>query len=456
MMDFPKTKYWKISPGEGAQKWNEFRENGYIAIGWDDVGDMSGVSHDEFCRRRDDLIREKHDPNWKPGKVNQVWKFVNIQEGDRVVANKGTTRLLGIGTVTGPYYYVPDTQYAHRLPVLWDDVTQRQINEGNWRFTLGEIKFNDFESLRNSPPVPDFLSLPSPVSPNEESAIGTNGTLPSLQPLYSLAEMAANTRMAEEDLAGWVRAIERKGQAILYGPPGTGKTYIAERLARHLVGGGDGFWEIVQFHPAYSYEDFIQGLRPTSREGRIEYPVVPGRFLDFCKGAEGKTGPCVLVIDEINRADLPRVFGELMYLLEYRDRHVPLATSGQLFQIPKNVRILGTMNTADRSIALVDHALRRRFAFLALYPNYDVLRDFHSSGAGFDAAGLTQVLEELNACMERNYQVGISFFLRANLADHLEDIWRTEIEPYLEEYFFDKPDAVRAFSWDMIGTRVMP
>src|SRR5690606_11871441 len=130
--------------------------------------------------------------------------------------------------------------------------------------------------------------------------------------------------------------------------------------------------------PSYAYEDFMQGIRPQSKDGRLEYPLVPGRFLDFCERARSRDGRCVLVIDEINRADLSRVFGELMYLLEYRDREVPLS-GGQRFSIPSNVRIIGTMNTADRSIALVDYALRRRFAFLRLSPNFHVLRRYHAN-----------------------------------------------------------------------------
>jgi hypothetical protein len=171
-------------------------------------------------------------------------------------------------------------------------------------------------------------------------------------PAYLLRDCSAETGLAEDTLAGWVRAIERKGQAILYGPPGTGKTYVAERLAKHLVGGGDGFAELVQFHPAYAYEDFVQGIRPkTADGGGLSYPMVPGRFLEFCAKAAQRGDRCVLIIDEINRANLARVFGELMYLLEYRDREVPLAGGGTL-RIPKNVRVIGTMNTADRSIAL--------------------------------------------------------------------------------------------------------
>ena len=269
-------------------------------------------------------------------------------------------------------------------------------------------------------------------------------------PPYSLEHCAAETYLDAPTLSRWLRAIERKKRAVLYGPPGTGKTFLAEKLAQHLVGGGDGFWELVQFHPAYAYEDFIQGIRPqTNEDGSLSYPLVPGRFLDFCARAEGRSGTCVLILDEVNRANLARVFGELMYLLEYRDREIPLAGGGTL-RIPNNVRILGTMNTADRSIALVDHALRRRFAFIALRPNYDALRRYHAH-TGFDVEPLIEVLQRLNAQIaDPHYEIGITFFLHEDLAEHLEDIWKMEIEPYLEEYFFDQREKAEAFSWERI------
>jgi 5-methylcytosine-specific restriction protein B len=274
--------------------------------------------------------------------------------------------------------------------------------------------------------------------------------------VYTLVECSQRTGINEGILKRWVRAIERKKQAIFYGPPGTGKTFIAEHLARHLIGGGDGFVDLVQFHPAYAYEDFIQGIRPESNPDRgLEYPVVPGRFLRFCRKAEGREGLCVLIIDEINRANLARVFGELMYLLEYREREIPLSGGGR-FRIPDNVRILGTMNTADRSIALVDHALRRRFAFLALYPDFDILRQYHRKHeTGFPVENLISTLERLNRQIgDRHYEVGISFFLREDLDDQIEDIWRMEIEPYLEEYFFDQSEKVASFRWDKIGPQI--
>lgn len=278
---------------------------------------------------------------------------------------------------------------------------------------------------------------------------------PESAPVYSLDDFSAKTHIDPEELRRWVRAVERKKQAVFYGPPGTGKTFVAERMARHLIGGTDGFFEVVQFHPAYSYEDFMQGLRPTATaQGSLQFKMEQGRFLSFCARAQSRKGPCVLIIDEINRANLARVFGELMYLLEYREMSVPLAGGGCL-RIPDNVRLIGTMNTADRSIALVDHALRRRFAFIPLYPQYDVLRKFHGS-EDLDPEPLIQLLQRVNRAIgDRHYEVGISFFLQRSLTSNLEDIWRMEIEPYLEEYFFDQPTKVDEFRWDKVASQVM-
>ena len=275
------------------------------------------------------------------------------------------------------------------------------------------------------------------------------------QRTYSLAQCAAETGLSATTVETWLSAIRRKQQAILYGPPGTGKTFVAQKLAQHLTGGDETQVEIVQFHPAYAYEDFIQGMRPQTRaDGGLSYPVVDGRFVQFCKQARARTGPSVLVIDEINRANLSRVFGELMFLLEYRDQAITLA-SGERFSIPSNVILLGTLNTADRSIALVDHALRRRFAFLALQPNYELLRGLQANSlVGIDK--LIQVLQQINTHIgDASYHIGHSFFLLPNLHTHLPSIWQTEIEPYLEEYFFDKPDVVDQFRWGVISTQLL-
>jgi MoxR-like ATPase len=275
-------------------------------------------------------------------------------------------------------------------------------------------------------------------------------------PDYSLADCARETGLPEALLARWVRAIRRKGQAILYGPPGTGKTFVAERLARHLLAGGMGVRDLVQFHPAYGYEDFVLGIRPvTDKSGALSYEPRAGRFVAFCDRARNREGTSVLVVDEINRANLSEVFGELMYLLEYRKSEVSLA-EGRPFSVPDGVVLLGTMNTADRSIALMDYALRRRFAFLRLDPTYELLAAFHAA-RGFDATGLVQELRRVNETIgDANYHLGVSFFLLDGLAEHLEDVWRMEVEPYLEEYFFDQQERADEFSWDTVAGRLLP
>jgi len=274
------------------------------------------------------------------------------------------------------------------------------------------------------------------------------------QPIYRLAECAAETYLPKAELERWIGAIHRKGQAIFYGPPGTGKTFVAQKLAQHLTSGSNGFWEMVQFHPAYAYEDFMQGIRPlTDSDSQLRYELIPGRFLQFCTRARQTSDVCIFIIDEINRANLSSVLGELMLLLEYRDAEIPLAGGGT-FSIPANLRLLGTMNTADRSIALVDHALRRRFAFINLSPNMDVLRHYHQSNS-FDPTGLIKILNRLNRTIgDPHYAIGHSYFLLNDIATQLADIWQMEIEPYLEEFFFDQPDQVDTFRWHKIKSQI--
>lgn len=267
-------------------------------------------------------------------------------------------------------------------------------------------------------------------------------------PFTPLSEIAGMCALPLAQLVRWKNAIQRKKQAIFYGPPGVGKTFLARQMAAHLSAGG--FWELVQFHPAYAYEDFVQGLRPLLQpDGQLQYELKPGRFLDFCARAAQQNEICVLIIDEINRANLSSVFGELLYLLEHRNEEIPLAAGGR-FHIPANVRILGTMNTADRSIALVDHALRRRFAFIHLTPNYDLLRRYHAQ-FGVEPQKLIAILQQINRQIDDpHYAIGHTFFLVPNLTGQLADIWQMEIEPLLEEYFFDRPDQVETFRWEKI------
>ncbi len=271
---------------------------------------------------------------------------------------------------------------------------------------------------------------------------------------YDAQTFTAETGYSAKKLKEWMGQWRRKKQLILYGPPGTGKTYLAERLARYLVRGG-GFSELVQFHTSYAYEDFVQGIRPQAAAGALRYELAAGHFRRFCaKAGQAEASPCALIIDEINRANLARVFGELMYLLEYRHRSISLAAGGAEFSIPANVYLIGTMNTADRSISLVDQAMRRRFSFIRLRPNYHLLAHYLDN-KGIPPEKLVALLKEINQSIgDEDCQLGISFFMVGDIATALAHIWQGEVEPYLEEVFFDRPDQMARFRWAKVVGRL--
>ena len=245
-------------------------------------------------------------------------------------------------------------------------------------------------------------------------------------------------------------------QLILYGPPGTGKTHVARALGRWLTGLADPPPErltVIQFHPAYSYEEFIEGIRPQSRQsgGRyhVDYPARPGVFVRFCQQAARVDGACIFVIDEINRGNIARIFGELMLLLEYRDEAVPLPYSGNRFRIPPNVYLIGTMNTADRSIALVDFALRRRFHFFRFDADPNLL-DRWLAGRPSPLPYLSALYRRLatEAVDDRDYAIGPSAFMRDLDEAGLSRLWRRSVMPYLEEYYVDQPARAQLWAWD--------
>jgi hypothetical protein len=271
--------------------------------------------------------------------------------------------------------------------------------------------------------------------------------------VYSNDDFSKDTGLSMDKINDLKSELARKKNIIFQGPPGTGKTYIAERLAWNFIEGTNGKTGLVQFHPSYTYEDFVQGFRPVLRNKMLSYELQDGTFKAFChEASKNPDDPFVMLIDEINRANISRIFGELMHLLEYRNKDITLEASGERFRIPENVYLIGTMNTADRSIAIVDYALRRRFTFINLYPDYDVLRNYLEA---FDLPhkSLIEVLKDINGEInDPNYFLGISYFMHdgRRLKADLSDIWKGEIEPYLEEYFYDTPEKSRMYRFEVL------
>ena len=257
-----------------------------------------------------------------------------------------------------------------------------------------------------------------------------------------------------------LESLQSRKNLILQGPPGTGKTFIARRLAWCLIGHKDSdLIGMVQFHQSYAYEDFVQGYRPTEEGG---FDLKDGVFYRFCQRALDDPGtPYVFIIDEINRGNLSRIFGELLMLIEADKRSdkyaVSLTYSDRWFHVPENVHILGMMNTADRSLALVDYALRRRFAFEALEPGFErpeFKRYLESKGTEpILADRIVERIGELNRKIEEDpelgpgFEIGHSYFVpddgKGISEAQYTHIVDTQIEPLLREYWFDSPDDVK-------------
>nr|WP_315001975.1 AAA family ATPase [uncultured Capnocytophaga sp.] len=410
LIDSNETHYWLYSPGEQAVKWEEFYNEGIMAIGWDELGDLENYTDRKSILKA--LINNYGGGENQPNNVSAIDDFCNgenkINIGDIVIVKKGTKTLLGYGRVTSDYYYDENREeFLHCREVEW--------------FKKGEWDVDD--------------NLPRKTL--------TDTTLEKAR--YLLNIMNENTNKQENN--HMIELLKYKPQIILQGPPGTGKTREAKRIAKALLGLGENDslegneqFKLIQFHPSYSYEDFVRGIIAENTDGNISYVTKDKILAEFAKKAlKDKDTPYVLIIDEINRANLSSVLGELIYALEYRGEAVQsmyVIEGENNLILPPNLYIIGTMNTADRSVGHIDYAIRRRFAFVNVLP-----KDLTSElGDQFDSVLFAKVTDLFNTNLSPEFkkedvQLGHSYFITKNTPIDIR--WEYEIKPILLEYVKD-------------------
>ena len=267
-----------------------------------------------------------------------------------------------------------------------------------------------------------------------------------------LPALAEEVFLPVDFLEGIDTLLKDKKQVIFQGPPGTGKTYVAQKLAKCLAGSKERV-TLVQFHPSYAYEDFVQGFRPVQAgNGQAGFELRDGPLLRTAERARQEpNADHFLVIDEINRGNIAKVFGELYFLLEYRDEAMSLQYSDNPFSLPANLYIIGTMNTADRSIALVDLALRRRFYFVEFHPDDEPVKSVLHDWLTVKAPGMewvADVVKNVNEKLkdDRHAAIGPSYFMKDGLDKKaVERIWRHSVVPYIEECLFGDSDKIAEF-----------
>jgi dynein-related subfamily AAA family protein len=448
-------RVWLVAPGPRASEWESFQAKGIIAIGWSYLGDLSQYSDPEALI----LAIQAHEGTGKNPTHDALAcrQFVHtMQVGDKIFAKKGRNEIVGYGVVTSEYRHEPERgEYSQVRSVDWKRAGSWVPPKSLVTKTLTEIGQDPqlVNDLHRALGITGSIHPPRPDEP------------PS--PIYRMTDALKEVFLTELILTEAVELLRYKKNLVLQGPPGAGKTFIAKRLAYLLLGARDPERiHQVQFHQSYSYEDFIQGYRPGENG---QFTRVDGPFLRFCEQAlQDPSVPYVLIIDEINRGNLSKIFGELLLLLEADKRSAAWATAltystaGERFHVPSNLHVIGTMNTADRSLALVDYALRRRFAFMSIEPALEHTRfSERLTELGATPALCSKVLQRLAAlnrrvCQDPNlgdgFCIGHSYFCHVAEGGEADVAWyerivRTEIGPLLREYWFDQ----RATAEEEIG-----
>lgn len=379
--------------------------------------------------------------------VLALWQFQNeMAVGDIVYAKRGRREVVGRGEVASDARYEPARpSFRHLRSVKWTDVGSWEHPGDSATKTLTDITaYHDYvgklEALFSDDAEPDVPIASTPV------------------PGYDKAAFLSEVYVSEERYERLSALLTRKKNVILAGPPGVGKTFAAKRLAYSMMGAKDpSRVQMIQFHQSYSYEDFMMGYRPTESGG---FTLTEGPFYRFCDTAraDDPDRPYFFIVDEINRGNISKIFGELLMLIEAdkRGQELRLLYKNETFSVPRNVHIIGMMNTADRSLAVLDYALRRRFGFFEMAPGFDSLgfTRWQQQAGSPTLDSLVAVVTDLNAAIAADPALGAGFAIGHSFlsksAGSEDDGWlysvvEDELIPLLDEYWFDEP--LQAEEW---------
>lgn len=445
--DIETIRYWIYSPGERARIWDECYNDNIMAIGWDAIGDLRAYNSKDEIKQ---VMNKHYDPSRSYiHSACATWEFANeMKPGDIVFAKNGMHLIIGRGIVKSDYIYDPQRkEFKNIRKVEWTDRGEWECSRQSPMKTLTDItSFTDYVEQLN-------LFFDSDMLDDAK-------TLETSYPTYDKARFLDSVYMDEDSYDTLVSLVKSKKNIILQGAPGVGKTFAAKRLAYSMMGVKDpNRVMMVQFHQSYSYEDFIMGFRPSENGFKLKHGV----FYEFCKRAEvDSDNDYFFVIDEINRGNLSKIFGELFMLLESDKRGVALQLlyADEKFSIPENLYIIGMMNTADRSLAMLDYALRRRFAFFNLKPAFesDGFKSYQQSLNNDKFNKLIECIKQLNLAIKSDetlgegFCIGHSYFCDLDKSetyeweDALSRIVEFELIPLLNEYWFDDVDMVNEWS----------
>ncbi len=433
-------RYWLL---DHQDSWDTFYDEGIMGMNFEALGDLSQYESKEAMK---DRLREAIDPSRSYRNIAHAsWQFANeIKVNDVVFVKKGQY-LVGRGIVQSDYYHDENHPTFDSLrKVEW---THNGLFKPTERFTT--------KYLTDLTPYTEFVRMLNSLFDIEEEEVGEDiNELPT----YEKEDFLAEVYMDESEYWTLVNLLKTKKNVILQGAPGVGKTYAAKRLAYSIMGVKDpNRVAMVQFHQSYSYEDFIMGFRPSEKN----FELKKGAFYNFCKKAEiDNEKDYFFIIDEINRGNMSKIFGELFMLIENdkRGQTLQLLYSNEMFSVPKNVYIIGMMNTADRSLALLDYALRRRFSFFELRPGFDS-KGFMKLKASINDERFSRLIDcvkDLNESISMDDSLGTGFCIGHSyfcIKDYeskrdfvLSNIVEYDIIPMLKEYWFDEPQKVRNWS----------